>query len=127
MGKYLAVLAVGAMLLMLPWVSLAQEEEKAGEVSYSFGIAGKADTSKNELVVSEYDWEKEEETKINITYSVPPDAEFENVSSLGEIASGDEISIEYLVDEAGKRIAKFISVYKEESEPEPAEPIMEGR
>lgn len=120
MGKYLAVLAVGAMLLMLACVSSAQEEE----MSYSFGIVGKVDISKNAIVVSEYDWEKEEETKIDVTYSVAPDAEFENVSSLEGIASGDEISIEYLVDEAGKKIAKFISIYKEESEPEPAEPIM---
>jgi hypothetical protein len=129
MKKYLPVVLgvlIGAIIVMLPYISVAQEaEEKAGaqekveEKEYSYGKVTNVDEVKNEIVVSEYDWETNAD--IVATYLVAPDAKFENAASLKEVKVDNEVSIEYIKKEDGTKVAKFISVHKPEAEPQTAE------
>ena len=130
MKKYLLlILLIGIMLVMSPYILLAQEvqektgtQEKPEEKDYSYGRVTKVDVAKNEIVVSEYDWETNQD--IAVTYSVAPDAKFENVASLKEVEPDTEVSIEY-IEENGKKIVKFISIHKVEPEPKSTKDVPE--
>ena len=119
MHRWLFVIMLSAMVISLPYATLAQEED----AEYGYGTVVKVNESKREIVVSEYDYDNY--TEINIAYSIDPNAKLENVDSIGEIKVGDEIGIDYMEDETGKKIAKVISVYKPEPEFEATEDIPE--
>lgn len=119
MYRWLFVIILSVMVISLPYTTFAQEED----VEYGYGTVVKVNESKKEIVVSEYDYDND--TEINITYSVDSNAKFANVDSIREIKVGDEISIDYMEDETGKKIAKVISVYKLEPEFETTEDIPE--
>lgn len=88
--------------------SVAQPAEATEpETEFSFGTV--KSIAQNQIVVSEYDYESN--TDVNVTYEVPADAEFENVKSLGEIAVGDSVDIDFLAKE-GKKVAVVITVEK---------------
>lgn len=110
MNKWLSVVLMSIMVVALPYATFAQEEN----VEYGYGTVVKVDKAKNEIVISEYDHAGDEE--VDITYSVHPNVEFVNVDLLTEINPGTYVDIGYVVREGGKRIAKFIEVYKEGSE-----------
>ena len=67
----------------------------------------------NEIIISEYDWEKDEETEV--VYSVHPDVKIENADSWKDIPNGTYIDIEYVTDKNGKRIINYISTYEIEA------------
>ncbi|MDD5439392.1 MAG: hypothetical protein PHS37_04320 [Candidatus Omnitrophica bacterium] len=85
---------------------------------YGYGTVVSVDDAKKEIVISEYNWETDAEA--NVTYSVAPEAKFENVAGLKNITAGSYVDIEYLAGEGGKRVAKLISVYEPETEAEMA-------
>lgn len=91
-------------------VSRAQEEE---ETEYSWGTV--SSISSNQIVVSEYNSETEENSEV--TYTLDPNTKLENVDSLKDIAAGDNVNIEYVVKN-GKKIAKIITVEKSSSSEE---------
>lgn len=111
MKKYLVQAAALSFILipLLIGISAAQEEE----IDYSWGTV--AGISENQIVVTEYDYNKDEE--VDITYSIDPNVKFENVDSLENIAVGDSVDIEYVVKD-GKRVAKVIAVEKSSYEEE---------
>jgi hypothetical protein len=67
----------------------------------------------DQLVVSEYDYENDND--IDVTYSVSPEATFEGVASLSEIAAGDSVDIDYEIKD-GQKVAVSIAVEKAELE-----------
>lgn len=112
MKKYLVfttVLMLNFLICSVSGVSLAQEEE----TEYSWGTV--SSVSSNQIVVSEYDYETDENSEV--TYTLAPNTEFENVDSLKDIAVGDNVDIEYVVKN-GKKVAKTITVEKSSSEEE---------
>lgn len=113
MKRYLvvaAVLVLGFLMCSVSGVSLAQEEE---ELEYSWGIV--SSVSSNQIVVTEYDYDSDEE--VDATYTVDPQADIRNVESLKDIKVGDSIEIDYVVS-AGKKVAKIIAVEKPSYEEE---------
>lgn len=81
---------------------LAETEE---EMEYSWGVV--TDISSNRLVVSEYDYDTDEESEVS--YTIDPNVELVNVNSLEEIAIGYSVEIEFVIKDNDK-IAKIITV-----------------
>lgn len=77
------------------------------ETEYSYGTV--SSIAGDQLVVSEYDFEKDAD--VNVNYAVDATTKFENVTALTEIAAGDSVEIDYLVKD-GKNVAKLVSVEK---------------
>lgn len=118
MNKCLITALTSIAIIALPCLSIGQEEN----MEYSYATVTQVNLSNNEIVVNEYDWNND--TEVTVVYSVSPDARFENVASLKEIKTNDEVSIEY-IEKEGRRIARSVSVYKEEPEPTSKEYIPE--
>jgi len=106
---------ISSMALLLTVTAIAQDEEIYTEFSY--GTVTAVDETRNEITVSEYDWDSDSE--ISVTYLLDPEATMNTIASIKEIMPGSYIDIEYIIDEKGKRIAKSVSIY--ESEPEMGE------
>lgn len=113
MKGHLAFALIFVIAIFLPAISFSQEET-AEEIEYSYGTVVRVDDAKKAIVIAEYDYDNDEE--ISVTYSIDPEIKFEEVSSLKEIEPGYYVDIEYVVGKDQKRIAKFISAYKPESE-----------
>jgi len=105
MNKWLSVVLMSIMVVALPCATFAQEEYVESE----YGTVVKVDVVKNEIVISEYDYEND--TEIATTYSVNPETEFENVKSLKELTPGTYVDVTYTTGKDGKKIAKFINTY----------------
>ena len=117
MQRYLAVMAVLAMVLLLccvTGVSIAQEEE---EIEYSWGIV--SSISSKQIVVSEYDYDAEK--NVDLVYALDPNLKLKNADSLENIVVGNSVDIEYVVRD-GKKVAKAISVEKTSYEDEYTSP-----
>ncbi len=85
------------------------------ETEFSFGTIKSINA--NQLVVSEYDYESNAD--VDVTYQVAANATFENVASLKEIAVGDSVDVDFLV-ENGQKKAVAITVEKPLPEDEEA-------
>jgi len=109
MNRLFFVFLAVAMAFAVPSGVFAEDEEEMG---YSYADVISVDVTRNELVVSEYNWETDTDT--SVTYSVSKDVKLENASSLSEIKKGDEVSIDYTTDK-NKKVAKYIMVYKQDS------------
>lgn len=83
------------------------------ETEFSFGTV-KSITG-DQLVVSEYDYESNAD--VDVTYQVPAETEFENATSLKDIAVGDSVDIDFLVKD-GKKKAVAVTVEKPLTEDE---------
>ena len=117
MQRYLVIAVVLVFVSLICYVfgvSLAQEEE---EMEDSWGTV--SSISSSQIVVTEYDPDKEEE--INITYTLDPNVELRNVDSLKSIVVGDDVDIEYVV-RGDEKVVKVVSVekpsYEEDTPPE---------
>lgn len=119
MKRYLVAAAALSFISTFTLIGIAAAQE--AEVDYSWGIV--AQVSEGQIAVTEYDYEKDQET--DVVYSIDPNVKLENAASLEDIAAGDSVDIEYAV-EGGKRVAKVIAVDKSGEESEPAETYMEG-
>lgn len=83
------------------------------ELEYTFGTV--KSVTADAIVITEFDYDTGEEK--DATYAIDPKIELNNVASLKEIVAGDEVDIDYRVDEEQKKVAKVIAVAK----PLPAE------
>ncbi len=77
------------------------------EPDYAFGTA--KSVSGDQLMINEFDYDTGEEKEA--VYFVNGKTEYDNVSSVSEIAAGDEVDIDYLVND-GKKVAVAVSVAK---------------
>ena len=85
--------------------ALVEDEWEGAEFSYGTVQS----TSVDQIVVSEYDYDTDQE--VDVTYKVTPDTAFENVASLSEVTVGDSVDIDY-VAENGEKSAVAITVEK---------------
>ena len=106
MGKWILVMLIGATMLSSPCEIFAQEED----IEYVYGTVITVNEAKNEIVVSEQDWESE--TEVTVTYSIAPTAELEGVESITEIKPDMSVEIEFITDKSGKKVAKSVGVYE---------------
>lgn len=97
------ILALAVSVSSLPGNIRAQEEEEV-ETEYAYGTV-KSITS-SQIVVKEYDYEND--TEVDVIYTIGPDVEYEGVSSYKDISAGDSVEIDYVV-KGGKKIATLIS------------------
>ena len=81
--------------------------EAGEEPEYAFGTV--KSVSKDQVVVTEFDYDTGEEKEV--AYSIDPKAEISGVNSLQEVASGDEVDVDYLVKD-GKNVAVALSFAK---------------
>lgn len=121
MKKFLGVatLMLAVLVGFLPNGLLAQEAEQPAaqeavepaaeveETEFSYGTV--TSVSSNQIVVSEYDYESDQD--VDVTYTVPADVKLEGVASLQEIAVGDAIDIDFLI-KGGQKVASLITVEK---------------
>lgn len=114
MKRYLVLAAAVSFILTFTLIGIAAAQGE--EVDYSWGIV--ANVSEGQIVVTEYDYDKDREA--DVVYSIDPNVELENAASLKDIAAGDSVDIEYVV-EGDKRVAKVIAVDKSGKEYEPVE------
>lgn len=91
-----------------PAVPVAEEPLVEFEgTEFSYGTV--KSVSGDQLVVSEYDYENDKD--IDVTYSVSPTVTLEGVASLGEIAAGDTVDIDYEI-KGDQKVAVSIAVEK---------------
>ncbi len=102
-----ALFVTGALLFAI---------EEAGETEFAYGTVKSVDLSSGIMVIKEQDYDTGEE--YDITYYLSPDTDYENIDSIGEIASGNDVDVSYVTKEGGKKAIKFISVYRPELESE---------
>ncbi|GEM_PF-2482390 len=93
-------------------------EQPAENTEYSEGTVLSVNADANEIAITEYDWNTDAE--VNVTYSVDPAVQVENIASWKDLAAGNYIDIEYVVKDS-KRIAKYINLYQQAPEA-PASP-----
>lgn len=103
----LGLSAVRAEDAPVPPVPLESEEALEDELEYTFGTV--KSVGKDEIVITEFDYDTGDEREV--TYAVDPKVELNNVAALKEIAAGDEVDIDFLL-EGEKKTAKVISVAK---------------
>ena len=124
MIKNLIAVLVLAVALFVPAVYAEEPAPAAAdapgqfaeeETEFSFGTV--KSTSDNQLVVTEYDYESNAD--VDVTYVVNAQTEFENAASLKEVAVGDSVDIDFLVDGNAKS-AVAITVEKPLTEEEEA-------
>ena len=109
MRKLFLITALAVTVISAPYGALAQEED----MGYSYGTVVSVNEPKREIVLTEYDYETEEE--FSVIYSVDPNVKLENVSVLKDIKPNDQVDVEYVIKEDGKKIIKNITVYGQES------------
>jgi len=88
------------------------EEDDTGYLEYNYGLVVSLDIAARKITISEYDWDNDSE--INVIYSIEPNVELETVKSLEEIKKGSEIEIEYFIDENGEKIILYMDIYNPE-------------
>lgn len=104
MSKWLLVMFMCVMVTCSSIRAFAQEEER---VEYSWGTV--KSISSNQIVILEYDYDRDED--VESAYSINPNVEFRGVETLKDIAVGDDIDIEYVI-QSGKKITKVITAEK---------------
>lgn len=112
--KKIVILAFSAILFAALMPAFAIEE--AEETEFAYGTVGSIDISSGIIIIKEQDYDTGIER--DGTYYLDPDTDFENIGSIDEIVSGNDVDISYIVKEDGRKLIKFISVYKPELEAE---------
>jgi len=103
-SKWLVVAFMCVMAACSSTQAFAQEEER---VEYSWGTV--KSISSDQIVVMEYDYDRDED--VESAYSINPNVEFRGVETLKDIAVGDDLDIEYVI-QSGKKITKVIIAEK---------------
>jgi len=111
MARKLIFALLCVAIILAPAAGFSQEEENA---EYTYGTIIEVKKDANEIVISEYDWEADEE--VEITYSVDADIKIENADTWKNIPNGTYVDVEYVTDENGKRVANYINAYEPEEE-----------
>lgn len=111
MKKY--ILGIGVVIFFLFVIQLncfAQNEEAVGNEDMSMiGLGTVAGVEANQLVVTEYEYETDNEQEVS--YSINDKTMFDNLKSLNDLKSGDSVEVIY-TEAAGKKVA--LSVSKED-------------
>lgn len=123
-GRYLflalcLVLLNGSLVLSqeLEGTTAAPAVQNEPELQWVWGEAVSID-AQNKLVVLKYlDYETDQEKEINI--NVDDKTIYDNIQSIDQIKSGDELSVDYIATPEGQNIAKNISLEKPEATPAP--------
>ena len=95
-------IGVAVIFLMVNAPVIFAEEEPPTEFTYGAVTS----ISGDQISLSEYDYEKDEEFKAD--YTIDPSIELQNILSLDQLSTGDEVEI-YYDNKDGKKIAKIIS------------------
>ena len=95
-----------------PAAAIPDEED----LEYTFGTVKSVGT--DQIVIMEFDYDSGQEKEM--TYALDPKVQLNNAASLQEIKQGDEVDIDYRVQD-DRKIAAVISVAK----PLPGEPAEE--
>ncbi|MBI3616806.1 MAG: hypothetical protein HY210_01095, partial [Candidatus Omnitrophica bacterium] len=82
----------------------AQDTEGTKDLQAAFGSVVKASAAG--IVISQYN--SEQETDQEVTYTVDPRTHIEGATSVAEIAAGEEVEILY-EEMGGSKVARFIS------------------
>ena len=101
---------VFSAVTFLSGVSFGQENS---ELYYSYGVVIAASGESVTVEETSYNEDTGEEIVEEVTYTIAPDGEVENVESIAAIAVGSEVGIEYSLKEGDKEIS-YISVYTDE-------------
>lgn len=117
MKKRLVLLMVFFASLAVTTASFSLDETQ--DTAFAYGTVFAIDLSggtANTITIREQNYDNDVETEV--TYYLTPETAFENIASLAEIAVGNDVDISYLIKEDGKKVIKFISVYRPELEGE---------
>ena len=109
MKKLVVILASFLFLTHMAGFAVAAPEEV--ETEYSYGTV--KSVSGAQVVVSEYDFEKDAD--VDVTYTTDGSTQFEGVTNLAGAAAGDDIEIDYVVKDSNK-VATLVSVEKATAE-----------
>ena len=101
-----------APVVQQPAAAIPDEED----LEYTFGTVKSVGT--DQIVIMEFDYDSGQEKEM--TYALDPKVQLNNAASLQEIKQGDEVDIDYRVQD-DRKIAVVISVAK----PLPGEPAEE--
>ncbi|MBI3307602.1 MAG: hypothetical protein HYZ84_07350 [Candidatus Omnitrophica bacterium] len=104
MKKLSVILASFLFLTHISGIAFAQEEV---ETEYSYGTV--KSVSGAQIIVSEYDFEKDAD--VDVTYTTDASTQFEGVAAIGEVGTGDDIEIDYVV-KGGNKNATLVSIEK---------------
>jgi len=88
-----------------------QDEENAAESIYAYGEV--VEVNPGSMTIMEYDIETGSENEI--MYLLKNDVKLENIDNVNNLKKGDEIDLEYVVEE-GKNKIVYIYLYSEEEE-----------
>jgi hypothetical protein len=104
-----------------PAATSAPEAAKVSELSI-YGEVQNINMQANSMTVQYYDYDNDEEKSTEITLG--SDSKLENAKVIGDIKKGDWVDITYTTN-AGKNLAKTVSVEKEEPAQEETAPAVE--
>ncbi len=91
------------------------------EMNYSYGKV--LNITPEQIIITEYDYEKDKE--VEITYKIDQTLVLQNITSLNDLAKGDEVEI-YFEEKEGKKKAIIISRPEgEDNSPGPDDDITE--
>jgi hypothetical protein len=119
-------IAVFSIILISSNTVFSQEEEKViegpsiqqtpaePEVQWLWGEVVSVGANNNEVTVKYLDYENDIEKEIAI--AIDEKTTYENIKSISEINPKDNVSVDYIVSEDGKNIAKNIIIEKPESQ-----------
>ena len=121
MSMLVLILVIAFSIGFYPSFALAEDPQAAAAeeplvefegTEFSYGTV--KSVSNDQIVVSEYDYENDKD--VDVTYSVSPEATFEGVAGIGEIAAGDSIDMDYEL-KGDQKVAVSVAIEKAE-EPE---------
>lgn len=104
---FVSVLAPGVCAQELR-TDYSEEELEIIEIEWLFGEVISVDLEEPGLSVQYLDYDTDQEKKIEVTLDA--DTTLEGVAALSEIKNKDIVSVDYVLDELGRRLAKRISV-----------------
>jgi len=87
-----------------------EEEYTYGIVEYTYGIVVRV--SRDALVISEYD--EEADVTVETTYWIDLETAIYGVDSLLDLVEGDEVDIDYILQDENRRVATVIGKVMEE-------------
>lgn len=103
--------AVAAPVPAAPGTTAEPAESPKSEELSIYGEVQSVNPQANSMVVQYYDYDNDAEKSMEIT--LDKDTKLENVTAIGDIKKADWVDVTYTVN-AGKNMAKFVSVEKEE-------------
>ena len=126
MSKILIFVLLAVTLTIFPTTGFSQEDDtevideeiyftqqedtpQELDVEYVYGAIVEVRKDSNELVITEYDKESNEETKV--VYSVDNAVEVENIDSWENLPAGSYVEVEYVTGKDGKRMISYIVAY----------------